>query len=93
MDTCHRAGIHVHDAAAGTTGLAATARHAAATDGAYADALRERKSHTRLGMPAVCGESHRGGQFQYRSSTRHGGAHMGLAAAGAAETCLETIPA
>lgn len=98
MNTCRRAGIYAYGAVTGTTGSAAATRHAATMDGAYAGALRERKSHTRLGMPAVnvdavCEEPHREGRFQYRLSAHRCGAHMGLAAAGAVETCLETIPA
>lgn len=66
MDTCRQAGIYAYGAATGTTGSAATTRHAATMGGAYADASKEQEFHTRLGMPAVdvdavCEESHREG--------------------------------
>lgn len=66
MNTCYQAEIYAYDAVTGTTGLAATTRYAATMDEAYADASKEQKFHTRLGMPVVnvnvvCKELHREG--------------------------------
>lgn len=66
MNTCYQAEIYVYDAVTGTIGLAATTRYAATMDEAYADALKEQKFYTRLGIlvvnvNVVCKELHHEG--------------------------------